>query len=46
LIEQGYMHVKDKLGRANFQVRPDIAIRCRQALVQSNGYCRFSFFCP
>jgi DDE superfamily endonuclease/Phenazine biosynthesis-like protein len=37
--EQGYKQVKDELGWADFQVRSDIAIRRRQALV----CCAFSF---
>jgi hypothetical protein len=35
----GYKHVKDELGWADFQVRSDIAIRRHQALVN----CAFSF---
>jgi hypothetical protein len=38
-IEQSYKQVKDELGRADFQVRSDIAIRRRQVLVN----CAFSF---
>jgi DDE superfamily endonuclease len=38
-IEQGYKQVKDELGRADFQVRSDVAIRRHQALVN----CAFSF---
>ena len=37
--EQSYKQVKDELGRADFQVRSDIAIRRHQALVN----CAFSF---
>ena len=36
---QGYKQVKDELGRADFQVRSDVAIRRHQALVN----CAFSF---
>ena len=38
-IEQSYKQVKDELGRADFQVRSDIAIRRHQVLVN----CAFSF---
>ena len=38
-VEQSYKQVKDELGRADFQVRSDIAIRRHQALVN----CAFSF---
>ena len=37
-VEQSYKQVKDELGRADFQVRSDIAIRRHQALVN----CAFS----
>ncbi|MBD3008209.1 MULTISPECIES: hypothetical protein [unclassified Streptomyces] len=38
-IEQSYKQVKDELGRADFQVRSDRAIRRHQILVN----CAFSF---
>jgi hypothetical protein len=38
-IEQGYKQVKDELGRADFQVRSDTAIRRHQVLAN----CAFSF---
>jgi len=38
-IEQSYKQVKDELGRADFQVRSDVAIRRHQVLVN----CAFSF---
>ena len=38
-VEQGYEQVKDELGRADFQVRSDVAIRRHQVLVN----CAFSF---
>jgi hypothetical protein len=38
-IEQGCRQVKDELGRADFQVRSDVAIRRHQVLVN----CAFSF---
>jgi len=38
-IEQSYKQVKTELGWADFQVRPDMAIRRHQALV----HCAFSF---
>ncbi|MFE2870972.1 transposase [Embleya sp. NPDC059259] len=38
-IEQSYKQVEDELGRADFQVRSDIAIRRHQTLVN----CAFSF---
>src|SRR5258707_1645483 len=38
-VEQSYKQVKDELGRADFQVRSDLAIRRHQVLVN----CAFSF---
>ncbi|NIY68317.1 hypothetical protein SMALB_6405 [Streptomyces malaysiensis] len=38
-IEQSYKQVKDELGRADFQVRSDIAIRRHRSLLT----CAFSF---
>jgi DDE superfamily endonuclease len=38
-VEQSHKQVKDELGRADFQVRSDVAIRRHQVLV----HCAFSF---